>query len=105
MLAIFGEGQVLWAFLVFFFWIIWILLAIAVFIDIFRSPDLSGPAKALWVLVVLLLPYIGVFIYLLIRGGQMYEHAVEHADAEDRAFRERMRQMDESGNDRMPPRS
>jgi hypothetical protein len=65
-LATFGVGQVFWAFPVFFLWIIWICLLIAVFFDIFRSRDLSGPEKALCVLGVLLLPYLGVFVYLVI---------------------------------------
>jgi hypothetical protein len=74
-LEIFGEGQVLWAFLVFFLWIIWICLLILVFVDVFRSPDLSGLEKALAVLCVLLLPYLGVFLYLLVRRGQTHERA------------------------------
>jgi divalent metal cation (Fe/Co/Zn/Cd) transporter len=90
-LATFGEGQVLWSFLVFFFWIIWIWLAITVFVDIFRSHDLSGIAKALWVLVVVLIPYLGVFLYLLIRGGKMHERAVEAAKQQDQAFRQYVR--------------
>jgi hypothetical protein len=77
--------------LVFFFWIIWIWLAITVFVDIFRSHDLSGIAKALWVLVVVLIPYLGVFLYLLIRGGKMHERAVESAKAQDQAFRQYVR--------------
>ena len=91
MLAVFGEGQVLWSFLVFFFWIIWIWLAITVFIDIFRSHDLSGIAKALWVLIVVLIPYLGVFLYLLIRGGKMHERAVEAAQQQDQALRQYVR--------------
>jgi hypothetical protein len=95
-LAQFGDGQVFWSFLVFFFWIIWIWLAITVFVDIFRSRDLSGVGKALWVLFVVLVPYIGVLAYLLIRGGKMHERAVEAAQAQDKAFREYVR--DASGN-------
>jgi len=83
MLATFGEGQVLYSFLVFFFWIIWIYLLIIVFGDIFRSHDLSGVGKAIWALFVVVLPYLGVFIYLLFRGGKMHEHAVADAQAQD----------------------
>ena len=75
MLATFGVGQVLWAFLVFFFWIIWIWLLIAVFSDLIRSHDLSGLGKAVWALVIILLPYLGVFLYLIFRGGKMHERA------------------------------
>lgn len=91
MLAQFGDGQVFWSFLVFFFWIIWIWLAITVFVDIFRSHDLSGVGKAIWVLFVVLVPYIGVLAYLLIRGGKMHERAVEAAQAQDKAFRQYVR--------------
>ncbi len=56
-----------------FLWVIWIL--IWVFIDIFRSQDLSGGAKALWFLFVLLIPVIGVLVNLIARGGSMSEQA------------------------------
>jgi hypothetical protein len=54
---------------------LWIWAAAAVFVDIFRSHDLSGWAKALWVLLIFVLPYFGVFVYLIFRGGQMHERA------------------------------
>ena len=95
MLAAFGEGQVLWSFLVFFFWVIWLYLLFVVLIDIFRSRDLSGVGKAVWVLFVVVLPYLGVFIYLLFRGGKMHEHAVAAAQDQDKAFRQYIR--DEAG--------
>jgi hypothetical protein len=99
-LAAFGDGQVFWSFLVFFFWIIWIWLAITVFVDIFRSHDLSGVGKMVWVLLVVLVPYLGVFAYLLLRGGKMHERAVDAAQAQDKAFREYVRQAADSGNGR-----
>src|SRR5437660_10128468 len=86
MLATFGEGQVLYSFLVFFFWIIWIYPLIRVFGDIFRSHDLSGVGKAIWALFVEVLPYLGVFIYLLFRGGMMRAHAVPRSQAQEQAF-------------------
>jgi len=99
MLATFREGQVLYSFLVFFFWIIWIYLLIIVFGDIFRSHDLSGVGKAIWALFVVVLPYLGVFIYLLFRGGKMHEHAVADAQAHDQAFRQYVRNAaDEPAN-------
>jgi hypothetical protein len=57
----------------FFLWVAWIWLVISVFIDIFRSHDLGGLAKALWALFVLLVPFLGVFIYLIARGGTMQD--------------------------------
>ena len=62
-----------------FLWVIWICILIWVFIDIFRSQDLSGGAKALWFLFVLLIPLIGVLVYLIARGGSMGERAAGRA--------------------------
>jgi predicted membrane channel-forming protein YqfA (hemolysin III family) len=66
----------------FFLFVIWIWLLIVVFLDIFRSRDLSGWAKALWVIFVIVLPYLGVFVYLIARGHKMSEHAAEAAEAQ-----------------------
>ena len=71
----------LWDFFVWLFWVyvavacIWIF--ISVFIDLFRSPDLSGWAKALWTLFLVFLPFLAAFIYLIARGGGMGERAAE----------------------------
>ena len=70
-------------------WVLWIWVLIYVFIDIFRSHDLSGWAKALWFLFVLFIPLIGVLVYLIARGDEMHERAVAQArqqDAEARAY-------------------
>jgi hypothetical protein len=74
-LASFGTGQVFLSMLYFFLFFIWVWLLIMVFADVFRSPDLSGVGKAFWLLFVILLPYLGVFLYLIVRGGKMSEHA------------------------------
>ena len=66
-----GVGQVFLAMLWFFLFIIWIWLVIAVFVDVFGSPDLSGWAKALWVLFVVATPFLGVLVYLIVRGSRM----------------------------------
>ena len=63
--------------LYFFLFIIWIWLLIMVFTDIFRSHDMGGEAKAIWVIFVIILPYLGVFVYLLARGGKMHERAAQ----------------------------
>jgi Short C-terminal domain len=88
LLAEFGTGQVLWSMLWFFLWFIWIWLLIIVFSDIFRSKDLGGWAKAIWTIFVILLPYLGVFVYLIARGHKMGEHAAADAKAQDAAFRD-----------------
>ena len=88
MLAEFGTGQVFWSMLWFFLWFIWIWMLVVVFGDIFRSPDLSGWGKALWTIFVIVLPYLGVFVYLIARGHKMQEHTVQAAQAQDAAFRQ-----------------
>jgi len=87
LLAEFGSGQVLWSILWFTMFFIWIWLLILVFSDIFRSPDLGGWSKAIWTIFVIVLPYLGVFVYLIARGHKMGEHAVAQAQAADDAQR------------------
>ncbi len=65
-------GQVFLSLLWFTLFVIWVWLLIGVLVHVFRSPDLSGPAKALWFLFVVVLPYLGVFVYILVRGSRMY---------------------------------
>ena len=67
----FGTGQVFLSMLYFFLFFIWIWLLIIVFSDIFRSHDLGGLAKAIWVIFVIVLPYFGVLVYLIARGHKM----------------------------------
>ena len=81
----FGTGQVFLSMLWFFLFFIWIWLLIVVFADIVRSHDMSGWGKALWVIFVILLPYLGVFVYLIARGPKMAEHAQQNAQASDLA--------------------
>jgi hypothetical protein len=83
----FGTGQVFLSMLWFVLFFIWIWLAISVFVDIFRSHDMGGVAKTLWVVAIFFVPYLGVFLYILIRGPKMAEHAVEAAQAQDVAAR------------------
>jgi ABC-type multidrug transport system fused ATPase/permease subunit len=72
--------------LYFFLFIIWIWILITVFIDIFRSHDLGGGAKALWVIFVIIIPFLGVFIYLIARGGKMQERRLQEAAQQKNAF-------------------
>ena len=71
--------------LYFFLFIIWIWLLIMVFMDVFRSHDMGGLAKALWVIFIIILPFLGVFVYLIARGGKMHERAVQGAQQQDQA--------------------
>ena len=70
-LAAFGTGEFLWSLLWFTVLFLWIWLVIMVFIDIIRSDDLGGGGKALWLFFVIVLPYLGVFVYLIARGQGM----------------------------------
>ncbi len=69
-----------------FVFFIWFWLLIIVFSDIFRSQDLGGGAKMLWVLFVIILPFLGIFVYLIARGGKMHERAAAQAAQQQKAF-------------------
>jgi ABC-type multidrug transport system fused ATPase/permease subunit len=84
--------NIFWSIFIFFLWIIWIWILIMVFIDIFRSHDLSGWGKALWFLFVLFIPLIGVLVYLIARGGSMHERAAQQARQQDQEFRQYVQQ-------------
>jgi len=90
-------GQVFWSMLWFFLFFIWIWLLITVFADIFRSHDMGGFAKAMWVIFVIVVPYLGVFVYLIARGHKMAEHAREAATAQDTAARAYIQQAAGTG--------
>ena len=84
----FGTGQVFWSMLWFFCFFIWIFLLIRVFADIFRSHDMSGGVKALWIIFVIVFPYLGVLVYFIARGKEMTQHTIEDAQARDAAQRQ-----------------
>ena len=79
--------NVFWTILMVFLWVLWFWVLITVFIDLFRSRDLSGWAKALWFVFILVFPLIGVLVYLIARGGKMHEHAAREAELQDQQFR------------------
>jgi hypothetical protein len=82
----------------FFLFFIWIWLLIVVFSDIFRSRDLSGWGKALWTIFVIIVPYLGVFVYLIARGHKMSQHAAEAAAAHDAAARQYIQSVAQNGS-------
>jgi hypothetical protein len=81
------PGDVFLSMLWFFLFFIWIWLLITVFADIFRSDDMGGWGKALWTIFVIVLPYLGVFVYLIARGHKMSEHALHQAQRQEEQMR------------------
>jgi ABC-type multidrug transport system fused ATPase/permease subunit len=80
--------DVFWTMLWFFLFFIWIWLLITIFVDLFRSQDLSGWAKAGWVIFVIVLPLLGILFYLIFRGSSMHERAVQQAQQQESEFRQ-----------------
>ncbi|HSP28043.1 MAG TPA: PLDc N-terminal domain-containing protein [Ilumatobacteraceae bacterium] len=89
--AEFGTGQVFWSILWFFLFFVWIMLIFSIFGDIIRSDDMGGVAKAIWSILIIFLPYLGVFAYLIIRGGSMGERQLKAARAQEAAMQDYIR--------------
>jgi hypothetical protein len=85
-LATYNFWSFFWDVLLLFAWIIWFWLLITVFIDIFRRHDTSGFSKVLWVIFVIILPYVGVLIYLLVEHQGMADRNVKQAQAQQQQF-------------------
>jgi hypothetical protein len=77
--------DVLWTLLIFFAWVIWFWILITVFADLFRRHDVSGWSKALWVIFLIILPFLGVLIYLIVNGQGMAERNVKQAQQQVQA--------------------
>jgi hypothetical protein len=78
---------VFWSIFWIFLWVIWIMVLFKVVVDIFRSHDMGGVAKTLWLIFVLFLPFLGVFVYVIARGHEMSKHDLEQAQAHDEALK------------------
>jgi uncharacterized membrane protein YcjF (UPF0283 family) len=78
--------EVLWTMILFFAWLAWIWIAITVFVDIFRRHDISGWGKVAWVVFVIILPFLGVLIYLIAQHDGMRERSTKSAQAQQQAF-------------------
>jgi predicted PurR-regulated permease PerM len=76
-----------WTMLILFIWIAWIMLLFHVLVDIFRSHDMGGIAKALWAIFVVIVPFLGVLVYLIARGRSMTERDIKHAQDREAEFR------------------
>ena len=91
-LATYSFGDALLTVLEFAILFLWIWVAVGVVFDIFRSSDLSNWGKALWILFIIIIPYIGVLAYLIVRGHTMHEHREQ-----DRAQAEAFQRFETSG--------
>ena len=92
-LAEFGTGELLWSMLWFTLFFIWIWILITVVMDLFRDHELGGFAKFLWLLFIIVLPYLGVFVYLIARGQGMASRQVAAAQANADAQRAYIQQV------------
>jgi hypothetical protein len=89
--------DVLWTMLIFFAWIIWFWLLITVFADVFRRHDTSGVSKVLWIIFVILVPFLGVFIYLIVNHDGMTERSTSQAQAQRAQMDDYVRSVAGSG--------
>ena len=78
--------DILWTLLVFFAWVIWFWILIRVFADVFRRHDISGWGKAGWVVLTIILPFVGVLIYLIAHGQDMGKRDIEQVQAQQAQF-------------------
>jgi hypothetical protein len=84
--------DIFWTMLIFFLWVMWFWLVITVFADIFRRRDITGWSKTLWCIFVIVLPFIGVFAYMISQSDEMAERSVERARAERAQFDDYVRE-------------
>ena len=89
--------DILWTMLIFFAWVIWFWLLITVFADIFRRHDIGGGAKTLWIIFVILTPFLGVFVYLISQGKSMAERNAKQMAAAQAQQAEYIRDVAGSG--------
>ena len=78
--------NILWTMIIFFAWVIWIWIAITVLIDVFRRHDIGGVSKAAWVILVIVVPFLGVLIYLLANHDGMAKRSAKQAEAQKAQF-------------------
>ena len=80
--------DVLWTLLIFFLWVIWFWLLITVFVDVFRRRDIGGGSKVLWLIFVILVPFLGVFIYLLVNHDEMAQRNMQQVKQQEQYIRD-----------------
>ena len=90
--------DVFWSIIIFFFWVIWIWIVITVLIDVFRRQDIGGWGKAAWVVFVVILPWLGVLVYLIVEHDGMRERSLKQAQAQRREFDDYVRDTTGGGS-------
>lgn len=98
MLATYTFGDVMWTMFVFFAWILFFWMLFGVFGDLFGRHDISGWAKAGWTVFVIVLPFLGIFVYLISQGKSMGERAQERAKAQQAQVDDYVRSVATSGS-------
>ncbi|HEY2742955.1 MAG TPA: SHOCT domain-containing protein [Gaiellaceae bacterium] len=98
MLATYTFGDVMWTMFVFFAWILFFWMLFGVFGDLFSRHDLSGWAKAGWTVLVIILPFIGIFVYLISQGKGMGERAQQRAQSQQAQVDDYVRSVAASGS-------
>ena len=98
MLAAYSFGDVMWSMFVFFAWILFFWMLFIVFGDLFSRHDISGWAKAGWTIFVIILPFLGIFIYLISQGKGMGERAQQRAQAQQSQMDDYVRSVASSGS-------
>ena len=89
--------NILWSMIIFFFWVIWIWMIITILADVFRRRDLHGWGKALWTVFLILLPFLGVLIYVIVEHDGMAERAAKHAKGQKEQFDDYVRSVNTGG--------
>ena len=89
--------NILWTMIIFFAWVAWIWILIVILIDVFRRRDESGWVKALWVIFMIVLPFIGVLVYLIVNHDGMAERSAQQAKAQQTQMDDYVRSVAGSG--------
>lgn len=97
-LAAVGLGELLWTCFVVFIMVVWFIILFQVLVDLFRSHDIGGFAKTVWVIAFIFLPFLSVLIYLIARGGGMAKRQAQHAAAVQQEFANYVQQVAGAGS-------
>ena len=85
--------DVLWTMIIFFCWVVWIWMMVVILTDVFRRRDIGGVAKAAWVVFLIVLPFLGVLVYLIAQHDGMAQRQAEQAEAMQKQFDDRVRSV------------